>query len=544
LFRISIFGFRIFMKEFFAIKISGPAGTGIIQAGETFSKALNRLGFYTLVYPEYPSRIRGGDNNVQIVFSPEKVFAPQTKIDLLLAFDQQCFSNHEKEVKKGGLAVDFSKVDLKIEQDLAKNSAALGFLWKILGLDIGALQKQIKEDFKVNQNILELNLKAVETGYGRGEAAGLSLVGEADKNILNLTGNEALVKGILAGGCEFAAIYPMTPINSILTFLAQEKSIILFRPEDEIAGICSAIGASYAGKRAMVATSGGGFSLMVEGLGMAGIAEIPIVVILGQRTGPSTGIATYSSQADLKFAISAGQGEFPRIVLAPGDLAELYQTGTEAFNLAEVYQVPVILLADKYLAESRFSLSEKGFQKIKVSVNRGKLFNYKNYNHYNRYQITPDGISPRAFPGQTTFLTNSYEHDEKGFSVEDKETRDKMMAKRMKKLAGLAGGYEVYGKGNGTILVSWGSTKGALLGFIKKHPEYNLIHFWRVWPFPKKAEEFLKKSKKIIVVEANFSGQFADIIEQKIQRRVERVLKDDGRPFFGEEIEKLIANCK
>jgi len=523
----------------FTLKISGPAGSGIMQAGETFSKALNRLGFYTLVYPEYPSRIRGGDNNVQIIFSPDKVLAPQNRIDLLLAFDQQCFASHQKEVKKNGLAIDFSKIDLKIEHELVRNSAALGFLWKILGFDLGVLQKQIKEDFKDNQNILELNLKAAETGYGRGEAASLGLVRELDKNILNLTGNEALVKGILAGGCDFAAIYPMTPINLILTLLAKEKSVILFRPEDEISGICSAIGASYAGRRAMVATSGGGFSLMVEGLGMAGMAEIPIVVVLGQRTGPSTGIATYSSQADLKFAINAGQGEFPRIVLTPGDLAELYRLGAEAFNLAEIYQVPVILLTDKYLAESRFSETKI---ETKVKIDRGRVA--KDFKDYKRYLLTKDGISPRAFPGQTTFLTNSYEHDEKGFSVEDKESRNKMMAKRMRKLAGLAGGYEVCGKGSGTILVSWGSTKGVLLDFINKHPENSLVHFWRVWPFPEKAAEFLKKSEKIIVVEANFSGQFADIIEQKIQKKVERVLKDDGRPFFEEETRKLIANCK
>lgn len=537
------------MKNF-AVKISGPAGTGVMQAGETFSKALNKLGFYTLVYPEYPSQIRGGDNNIQIVFSNQPVFTPQQKIDLLLAFNETCLNNHKNEVKKEGLIFDYDKLGITVEQELVKNSAALGFLWKVLGFDLSVLKEQFKEDFKKDQKILELNLKAVEMGYESGRKVGVGCglcVGKWDvrvrKEIVNLTGNEALVKGILKAECNFAAIYPMTPINLILTLLAKEK-VQIFRPEDEIAGILAALGASYAGSRAMVATSGGGFSLMVEGLGMAGIAEIPLVIILGQRTGPSTGMATYSSQADLNFAINAGQGEFPRIVLTPGDLGELYHLGTEAFNLAEVYQVPVILMTDKYLAESRFSETEAetpSFAPMSIGASKGQ----GGFKEYKRYKITKNGISPRAFPGQATFLTNSYEHDELGFSTDDSEIRKKMMEKRMGKLRDIdmrIRGYEKYGEKGKITLVSWGSTKGILLDFIKEHPEYNLVHFWRPWPFPMGVKKVLEKSKRIICVEGNYSGMMADLIELKTDIKAKRILKDDGRPFFKEELEKLILS--
>ena len=546
------------MKNF-AIKLSGPAGAGMMQAGEILSKALNRLDFYTLMYPEYPSRIRGGDNNVLVVFSSEKYIAAVEKIDLLLAFGKENYERHKGEVGgpafakatagKGGKyeagELGLNKIAKKLGNPLVANTAGLGFIFRILGFELRILEEQIKEEFGKNQEILKLNLEAVRKGYEVGVSCGLWDVGRVvrvrvGKTIVNLTGNEALVEGILKADCGFAAIYPMTPINSILAMLTRSK-VQVFRPEDEIAGIMAAIGASYAGKRAMVATSGGGFSLMIEGMGMAGTAEIPIVIIVGQRTGPSTGMATFSSQADLNFAIFGGHGEFPRIVLSPGDLKEAFFLGAEAFNLAEHYQVPVILLTDKYLAESRFSVDKEELEKIRNSVDRGKLvegFEGDGGFGCKRYEFTKDGISPRAFPGQTAFLTNSYEHDEYGFSSDEVENRKKMMKKRMRKLSGLEGGYGRYGEnGAKTTLVGWGSTKEIILDFLKDHQEFNYLHIWRPWPFPKEAEEILKKSKRIVCVEGNFSGQMADMIERLIFRKVERVLKDDGRPFFKRELE-------
>jgi len=292
----------------------------------------------------------------------------------------------------------------------------------------------------------------------------------------------------------------------------------MFRPEDEIAGMMAAMGASYAGKRAMIATSGGGFSLMVEGLGMAGMAEIPLVCIVGQRTGPSTGMATFSSQADLNFVINAGQGEFPRIVLAPGDIGECKRLGEEAFDLAEKYQVPVILLTDKYLAESRFSGNET-------------------------YESNKTYETNRVLPGKAIARANSYEHNEEGFSCDDKENRQKMMEKRMGKLSDLKGGFEIYGNGN-KLLVGWGSTKEIILDFLKNHQEYQFMHIWRPWPFPKEAISVLKKAEKIVAIEGNYTGQLADLVERFTFKKVERVLKDNGRPFYKKEIENKILNSK
>lgn len=532
--------------KYFAIKLSGPAGAGMMQAGETLGKALNRLGLYTLMYPEYPSRIRGGDNSVLVVFSKEKYIAPVEKIDLLLAFGKENYERHAGEIRErgeiGGRSefeageVGLTEIAKNLGNPLVANTAGLGFIFKVLGFDLKALGEQIAEEFKEKEEIKNLNLEAARRGYERGGGRRERRERGERREIANFSGNEALTEGILRADCGFAAIYPMTPINSILTMLVRSK-VQVFRPEDEIAGMMAAIGASYAGRRAMVATSGGGFSLMVEGLGMAGMAEIPIVIVVGQRTGPSTGMATFSSQADLDFVINAGQGEFPRIVLAPGDLKEAYILGAEAFNLAEKYQVPVILLTDKYLAESRFSInSEELIGEIRVD--KGKL---GKDGEYKRYEFTKDGISPRAFPGQTTFLTNSYEHDEYGFSCDNAENRKKMMEKRMGKLGRLEGGYEKYGKegeeGANITLVGWGSTKEIILDFLKDHPNFNFVHIWRPWPFPGEAIEVLKKSRKIVVVEGNYSGQLADLIEGFTFRKAERVLKDDGRPFYKEELE-------
>jgi 2-oxoglutarate ferredoxin oxidoreductase subunit alpha len=288
---------------------------------------------------------------------------------------------------------------------------------------------------------------------------------------------------------------------------------------------------------------------------MAGMAEIPIVIILGQRTGPSTGMATYSSQSDLNFAIYGGHGEFSRIVLTPGDIKESYLLAIKAFELAEKYQVPVILMTDKYLAESRFSGDEfditegKGsptslrylseLRGVKKEEKVGKEGDYK------RYGFTKDGISARAFPGQAVVMANSYEHDEEGYSSDDQENRIKMMKKRMGKLDDIDEGDKGYleekgKKGNRKIIVGWGSTKEIILDFLKDNSDFDFLHIYRPFPFPKKAIEILKEYEEIITVEGNYSGQLSDLIEKNIFKKVKRILKDDGRPFTKRELEEKL----
>ncbi|KUK82797.1 MAG: pyruvate flavodoxin/ferredoxin oxidoreductase domain protein, partial [Microgenomates bacterium 39_6] len=312
-------------------------------------------------------------------------------------------------------------------------------------------------------------------------------------------------------------------------------------------GINSAIGASFAGRRSLVATSGGGFSLMAEGFAMAGATETPLVVIEGMRTGPSTGMATWTSQEDLLFLTRAGNGEFPRIILTPGDPEEAYRLIFTAFNLADIYQLPVIVVTDKHLSESAFSIKKLDKEAFSLEINRGKLLSQSPPEGYQRYQLTKDSISPRALPGQAVFLTNSYVHDEAGFSVENGQKRLTMKEKLFNKIIPLKDemGTKLYGDPEAELtLVGWGSTKQALILAWKNlanQKSVNFLHFFRPWPFPNEAREILAKSKKIVIVENNSTGQLASLITQETGLEINRkILKDDGRPFFTGEIEKQL----
>ncbi len=557
----------------FSVKFSGPAGFGIMEAGRVLGEALNNLGFLVLSYPEYPSRIRGGDNVSQISFSAAHSSPlPEKKNDLLVIFSPENLPLHLNERKENGLLL-YNEAERKplqyseavgipldkIAQEtagffLARNSVAAGVIFGLLRFPLSALKESLQDAFGTKgEKVVSGNQRAAEEGYKL--AAKIGWRGEnvpplpkGGKRQLFLSGNEAIAKGALEAGVGFAAIYPMTPINSILTIFAQKKEenrLVIFTPEDEIAGINSALGASYAGRRAMVATSGGGFSLMVEAFGMAGAAEIPLVVVEGMRTGPSTGMATWTSQEDLLFLIHAGQGEFPRIIFSPGDPVEAYRFAFEAFNLAEIYQLPVVVLTDKYLSESIFSSDFFSAKAWGLKINRGKLAGLAELKNYRRYQLSRDGISPRAFPGQAQFLTNSYVHNEEGFSVEDGQTRVKMKEKLLKKLANFSSpGSILYGPKNAkTTFVSFGSAKAAVLkaqeNLSQQGLTVNFLHFYRPWPFPREAKEILEKAGKIISVENNSTGQLAKLIKMETGISADQqILKDDGRPFFAGEIER------
>lgn len=528
-------------KKDLVIKVCGPAGTGMMQLGEVLSSALNSAGFFTLTYPEYPSVIRGGDNNVQIVISEDENLAPREKVDFIFAMDEKLLDLHRGDLSKNAHAFDaktlqiYELAEVK-ENPIVKNTVAAGFVWKVLGLDISILQDAIKNSF--DEKYVDINLKAAEVGFGLKKANDLFSLKPKTQKIYGATANEVFAQAIIKADCRYASIYPITPINSLLGYLSK-TDIKMVVPEDEIFAALSTIGASYAGIRSVTATSGAGFSLMTEAISFSSMAEIPLVIILGQRSGPSSGMPTFSGQTDLNLAINPGHGEFQKIVLAPGDLKETMTLGQESFNLAEKYQVPVIVLTDKYLSESRFSTTDD-FNKIEIKKDDGKR--YSGIGDYKRYELTKDGISPRAFPGETTFITNSYEHDERGFSTDDKEMRDKMLGKREAKLKDLKGGFEVFGKEDaGVAIVGWGSTKNGILECLKNlQKNLKYIHVSRPWPISDDLKNELQKSSKIVVVENNRLGQLASLIEVQILRRVEKVGKDDGRPFFKEELVKLI----
>ena len=351
---------------------------------------------------------------------------------------------------------------------------------------------------------------------------------------------------------QFAAIYPMTPTSAILHTLAphQEKYGYIYKqPEDEIAAIHMAIGASFAGVRSLVATSGGGFCLMTEAYGLAGITETPLVIIEGMRGAPATGLPTWTEQGDLLFTLYAHQGDFPRIILAPGDAEEAFHMTLQAFNLADKYQTPVLILVDKHVCESHISL--KPFEYKKYSINRGNFVTKKRVN-YKRYALTASGISPRSIPGVGNhFVANSDEHDESGYSEESAKNRNEQMNKRMQKLQTCEKEDmekpQVYGPKNADMtIVSWGSNKGAILEAMRECENVNFIHVGWMNPFPAKTlKTLLQKAKNLLLIECNYSGQFGKLLKEKTGIEIQNIfLKYDGRPFFPEEIIQKIKTLQ
>jgi len=356
----------------------------------------------------------------------------------------------------------------------------------------------------------------------------------------------------IAAGCKFYCAYPMTPSSTILHYLAakSEKSqMVVKHAEDEISVINMALGASWAGVRSMTGTSGGGYALMVEAVSLAGITEMPIVIAMGQRPGPATGMPTWTEQGDLLFILHSGHGEFPKIILAPGDMEETYRLTLEAFNLADIYQTPVFILVDKYLQEGHQSVEEFRIKNLELKINRGKLLSDKdlqNITNYKRYQITDDGISPRALPGMKNVLhqVNSYEHLEDGHTTEEENERTKQVDKRNRKtttfLAQDAKLPVLYGKKEAALtIIAWGSMKGPILQAMQGNEDkFNLLHFTYLWPMPSEpVTKILKDCRKTLLVENNSTGQLGQLLKMVTGIGIDnRLLKYSGRPFYPEEI--------
>ena len=531
-------------------KVVGRAGEGIKKAGLILSKTCLQHGLNVQGYSEYPSLIRGGQTSFQVLAGNQVQLAPQLKIDLELNLNQKKINFPNKQ-----------SLDLPLDE-LAKqaggshqiiNTVALGISAYLLGLDLSLLQQQISLAFKTkDKKIIDLNIQAAQLGYQHAQqklsSHKLSQSWSKQKNPgLFLTGNQALSLGAIAGGMKFFTAYPMTPATSILHFLAaaaQDQNLLVRHAEDEIGVINSAIGAGFAGVRSMVATSGGGFSLMTEALGLAGISETPIVIINAMRPGPASGMPTWGGQGDLLFAIHASQDEFPRLVLAPGDVSEAFELSKLAQNLAEKYQLPVIILIDKYLSRSFFTHPSFPAVHKNQRFNLVKLDQPDNSKPFPRYQLTNNGISPRPLPGQAggVHLANSYEHDQFGYATEDSTTRTEQVNKRQLKLQSLATDMvqpQLYGpQSASTTLVSWSSNKGAVLTALNQLKNTNFIHLPWVWPFPvKQFNQLVKPAKTLISVELNSTGQLNQLIRQQTGIKIDRqLLKYDGRPIFPKEI--------
>lgn len=564
--------------------IGGEAGQGIMRSGSLLGRALMRGGLHIFGTNDYPSLIRGGHNFYILRASEREVHSQGDGIDLLIALNDEAVRLHIGEVYEGGGVIYDEETRLRREDfaegvnlyqapltgiveeiggpRVVRNIAAMGVALSLVGFDLEVMRGVIRDAFRGRERLIEINLAAVERSYEYAEDhyEGLHCRIEASpspERRIMVTGNEAIALGAIGAGCRFYAAYPMTPATPILHYLAahdEETGMVVLQPESEIAAINMAIGASYAGVRAMTATSGGGFCLMTEALGLAAMTETPLVLVLNQRPGPSTGMATYTSQGDLLFAIHASQGEFPRVVVAPGDVEEAFNLTMEAFNLADRYQVPVILIADKYLAESH--KSTRPFNPSRVRVDRGELLaEWSEGEEYRRYRLTESGISPRIIPGieGATLLANTNEHDEYGYATTDPEMVRAMIDKRFRKWEKLRGEIErldpvrVYGDdGAEATIVGWGSTKGpaieALEMLRREGVKARFIQPVYLEPFPKKSmERALEGGGSKLLVEMNRTGQLGHLIRLYTHHNIDQtLLRYDGRPIDPGEIYRAV----
>ena len=554
------------------IKIGGEAGQGMQTISHTLAHVFTRGGLHVFAIQDYQSRIRGGHNFSELRIRESPVFSMPRGVNILIALNKETIDLHKGELHEGGVIIyDGEKIKVEAHQNLLSvpldrlaqeggnklygNSVAAGAALGLLGYAFEPLAEVLRDVFGKKGTVAEDNVKAARAGYDFTTRNGPSQFPWKfkpldDRRRMLIAGNEALALGALAAGCKFVSAYPMTPSTGIMTYLAgkaREWGIIVEQAEDEIAAITMALGAAFAGVRAMTATSGGGFCLMVEGLGLAGMTETPIVVVEAQRPGPAIGLPTRTEQSDLEFVLHASHGEFPRAVLAPGTAEEAFYAMAKAFNLAEKYQTPVIVMSDQHLADSYWTIDTLDVSRI--TIDRGQLIQPEEVEKlagYKRHAITHSGISPRALPGYTgiTVVTDSDEHDEEGHLTEDTGLRTRMMLKRMRKEIGLAQEIsppKFYGTANPEVLlIGWGSTYGAIREAVdllqSQGQKVGMMHLSEIWPFPSGAvARALESARACFVVENNATGQLARLIRRETGKAVTgKILKFDGLPFSPE----------
>ena len=495
------------------ILIGGKAGQGINKISEIVSSVLVKIGYFTFNYRDYQSLIRGGHNFNVLSLSDERVGSNESKLDCIIALDENTIDMHKKELKKDGFIISF-----KDFEDLGKNLnvALAAALIKILGIDEKVFVFEVKKQFG------EDAVKAAEKGYNS-EKVRFNLK-KLNNKIEIMTGSQAVAKGAIDSGLNLYLAYPMTPATGVLHELAskQNKDLVVFMPENEIAVINAGLGASFTGKKVMVGTSGGGFDLMTEALSFSGMSGIPIVVYLASRPGPGTGVPTYTCQSDLDVALRAGHGEFPRVVIAPGDPIEACEKTNEAFYLAEKFGIPAIILSDKHLAESEFSSDRKENKILAVNLKR-------------------------KIPGKEIVKASSYEHDEFGNTTEDAEIARKNADARMKKYEEIKKEskkfqmIKIFGKKDSkNLVIGWGSTKTAILDAIKDL-DFKFLQVLYLKPMSDEIKKEIEKAKKVVIVENNVTGQLGRLIREKTGIKIEkRILKYDARPFLCDELRKEI----
>jgi len=558
-------------KDEVSVVLCGEAGQGIQTVEQILARCLKLSGFHVFATKEYMSRVRGGSNSTEIRISSKRVSAYLDRIDILIPFHQGAIKHVEKRITpetivlgdkeiifkdsplevKEFIDVPFSKIASDIGGRIYVNIIAAGVVLGTVGVEQHLLTNFIREFFsKKSEDVIKRNIEAIKKGYevgtqilnsGKIEFTIRSSPRIKDENLLN--GAEAVGLGALAGGCKFLSSYPMSPSTGVMVFLSQRTDdfdIVVEQAEDEISAINMAIGASYGGARSMVTTSGGGFALMIEGVSLAGMLEIPVVIHLGQRPGPATGLPTRTEQADLELALYSGHGEFPRIILAPGNLKDAFFLTQKAFNLADKYQIPVFVLTDQYLIDSLMNLPL-----LDISDTRDENHVVKTHKGYKRYELTEDGISPRGIPGFGEGLVgvDSDEHDEEAHITEDLVLRKKMVDKRLKKLDSIKKEIvppELVGSSNYKVLITgWGSTYNVVREALQElgREDISFLHFKQVYPLYEGTGDYLQKAQKNIIIENNATSQFGKLIKLYTGVDIEaKILKYNGLAFSVEEV--------
>ena len=554
------------------ILIGGAAGQGMETIAAVLVKLLKRKGFQAFTLQDYMSRVRVGHNFFQIRFGNEEIDSHSDKLSGIIALNSDTISLHIDNLAEDGFII----VDEEIEYNddrlirlplktLAKEvgnprvfgNVALGAILNLFKLDLKFVEELLNETFK--PEIAKQNLLAFEEGYKLTKPK-FPIKAKGKDNSILINGNEAIALGALAAGCKFYSAYPMTPSTTIMNYLSskiKEAEIVVEQAEDEIAAINMAIGASYAGARSMTGTSGGGFALMVEAIGLSSMLEVPLVVAEIQRPGPATGFPTRTEQSDLKFVISGSQGEIPKMVIALKNPEDSFYQTIRAFNLADKYQMPVILLGDQYLSDCLSTIKPFDFNKIKIERHLSDE-EYIDGKEYKRYEITETGISPRIIPGgisHNSVMMDSDEHDEYGHITESASVRVQMNDKRLGKMELLKKELiepEFIGQDDfDTLLVGWGSLYSPIKEAVKLLNEagktkYSALIFGDVWPLPEKLiKEKSKKAKKLINIEQNATGQLASLIRENTGIEFKSsILKYDGRPISAQEIYNKLKEVK
>ncbi|MGQ4871520.1 MAG: 2-oxoacid:acceptor oxidoreductase subunit alpha [Candidatus Thorarchaeota archaeon] len=551
--------------------IGGMAGQGIDTIGDLLAKVFVKTGFYTLTVKDFESRIRGGYNFTQVRVSDAPVHCPVDEIDLIVALSKDAITGKRDQLVDDGVIIYDDRFDFEPDEEcyfpapLSKtakevggstrmtNAAALGALLSVIRFPFDLARQVLTDIFtRKGEKVVEDNVRVAQALYdytakrfsGRCRHNLSMLKGGPSTDRLLLTGNEAVAFGAMAANVKWVASYPMSPSTSAFIEVvshARDLKIATLQPEDEIAALCMSIGASYGGGRSMVTTSGGGLSLMVEALGLAAMTETPVVIYNAQRPGPSTGLPTRTEQSDLLFSAFASQGEFPRIVLAPKDILDAFHTTVRGFNLADQFQVPVIILGDQYLADSVANIAP--LDVASVEIDRGKLARPADGDEYMRYRLTDDGISPRAFPGdEGVFVVSSGNtHLEDGHITEDPKIRSAMVEKFMKKVPAIREALKpplLTGRADSKIcLVTWGSTWGAVSEAAEKLNKSGLsishLHFTDLYPLRTELlNEVFAKAERVVSVEQNATSQFASLVTMETGLRFDHhINKYDGRPM-------------